>query len=260
MNPCRPPRRLDHVGSGPQHQVVRVAQHDLGAERARRSAGRERPHASPRVPTGMNSGVGTSPAPCGPRRARAAPSVASTSMVQLHDWPRPRRGTWRRRRRGSGSRRPARSAYRSRQRGPTKASIMTSSDDRGRWKFVMHHVDHGEREPRRDEQVGGARQLAASPPPTRGPAPRGADRDHRARRPRRPPTSSRRRPGRARGGCRGPRPGRRDRPERVEPDDQLDAVRPSAPAATMPSSTAGVRCRPAVGAAADAGRSANTVW
>ena len=46
----------DDLGAGSQHQVVRVAEHDLGAER-RRSRSALRYLIAPRVPTGMNSGV-----------------------------------------------------------------------------------------------------------------------------------------------------------------------------------------------------------
>ena len=44
------------------------------------------------------------------------------------------------------------------------------------------------------------------------------------------------------------------------PDDQLDGGDPAPRPPGSASSTAGVRWRPAVGAATDPGRSANTVW
>ena len=54
--PAEPAERGDHLGARAQHQVVGVAEHDLGAEVAR---GRPPTGActAPRVPTGMKHGV-----------------------------------------------------------------------------------------------------------------------------------------------------------------------------------------------------------
>ena len=105
---------------------------------------------APRVPTGMNTGVRISPRAVRTTPGRAAPSVASTSMPSLIAGSSVGRSArrsdspdsvapaaWRRRRRGTGSRARPRCAYSSRQRGPTNASIIASSDDRGRWKLVI---------------------------------------------------------------------------------------------------------------------------
>ena len=54
--PWMPPSRGDDVGAGPQHQVVRVAEHDLGAE-VLEVVRRQRACTAPRVPTGMKHGV-----------------------------------------------------------------------------------------------------------------------------------------------------------------------------------------------------------
>ncbi len=67
----------DDVEPGPQEQVERVAEDDLGAdavELARRIALTE-----PYVPTGMNAGVSTVPRANVMRPRRAVPSVASRS-------------------------------------------------------------------------------------------------------------------------------------------------------------------------------------
>ena len=55
-NGAEPAEAGHHLGPGPQHQVVRVAEHDLDAERAR-SRRRSRYLMAPRVPTGMKHGV-----------------------------------------------------------------------------------------------------------------------------------------------------------------------------------------------------------
>jgi hypothetical protein len=51
-----------------------------------------------------------------------------------------------------------------------------------------------------------------------------------------------------------------DRLERVEPDDEFDPRAVSMPRAAIDASSSGVKCSPAVGAAADAGSLAYTVW
>ena len=67
VQPAHPPHRLD---AGPQREVIRVREQDVGA-RGRELVGRQRLHRA-RVPTGMNAGVSTSPRATRIRPARAA--------------------------------------------------------------------------------------------------------------------------------------------------------------------------------------------
>ena len=55
MNLCSPPSAASRSAPGPQHQVIGVAEHDIGAGR-RAPVHSMRLHGR-RVPTGMNAGV-----------------------------------------------------------------------------------------------------------------------------------------------------------------------------------------------------------
>ena len=70
----QPAKRGDALGTGPQHQVIGIAEQDLGAGVAH-IVRRQRLSPSPAVPTGMKAGVCT--LPCGVMNSprRAAPSV-----------------------------------------------------------------------------------------------------------------------------------------------------------------------------------------
>ena len=76
MKACRPPSAAMRSAPGPQHQMIGIAEHDLGAGR------RYRPPASSPftvacVPTGMKAGVCTRAMRRDDFAAAAAPSVAS---------------------------------------------------------------------------------------------------------------------------------------------------------------------------------------
>ncbi len=67
--PVQAAERRDALGAGPQHQVIGVAEQDVGAGRAHRL--RLEPLTVAWVPTGMNAGVRTGP--CGVSVRRCAP-------------------------------------------------------------------------------------------------------------------------------------------------------------------------------------------
>ena len=72
MNRCTPPSLRTVLDSGPQIEVVGVAEQNLHA-RVLRACPAETPFTVATVPTGMKTGVSTSPCGVSRRPARAVP-------------------------------------------------------------------------------------------------------------------------------------------------------------------------------------------
>ena len=169
--------RLDDVGAGPEHQVVRVAEHHLDAERLEvrrrqrphRASGADRHEARHREAAAWRGHARR----CGPRRRRASTSTVSFTRPA----PTGGRAAWRRRSRGSGSPRagPCRRAVAT--AGPTKASTSASSDDRGTWKLVRSRsTSRNSKSPWMNSSVRPERTAAGRR--LERPHDRGADGDH----------------------------------------------------------------------------------
>ena len=171
MNRCRPPSARDALGAGPQHQVVGVAEHDVGARRLHLLG--YIAFTVPAVPTGMKAGVRTTPRGMriSPVRAEpvglgdgegddslSEPPIAHAVRFALDSpFARGRREAAGRRRRRSRSGSPPRSHAR---RPPACASRPAEGADqheqrRARQMEVGHqHVDGAEAVAGRDEDVG----------------------------------------------------------------------------------------------------------
>ena len=212
---------------------------------------------APRVPTGMKAGSGTCPGRCATSPVRAAPSVAVDLDYAGHRRlrsgalrSRPGPPPWRRRRRGTGSPRPGRwrtAGATPVRRTPRPAAAGWTGAD-GSWSPARRPPGRGRRRGCRGRS---ARRAPRWRRPTRGPAPRWS----------RPPP-----PGRPAAQAAMVAGGHRvalgvddvllgggggDRPEGVEPDGQVDAGRRWPRPARHAARSSGVKCSPAVGAAAD---------
>ena len=80
MNRCSPPSRATRSAPGPKHQMIGVAEDDVGARRAHLSGFIALTVAA--VPTGMNAGVRISPRGMAIVPVRAAPSVAAIEKAK----------------------------------------------------------------------------------------------------------------------------------------------------------------------------------